>query len=844
MIDFTKLSSSKSETISVDPIEIYKNLDRSADTSELRSAQDYILSSWFKNRYNDRDVVVKMHTGDGKTLVGLLMLYSKMNNNQGPSLYVCPNKQLVRQVKKEAERFGIPFIDIEDNDGVLPNDFIEGRTILGVTVQKLFNGKSKFGLDNEYVSVGTVVLDDAHACIGSIRKAFTISLPRETDLYKKLLSLFWDDLAGQGEGTLHDVVENNLSSTVISVPFWSWIDKSSDVTKLLSVLSSCGDGELGDAIFAWPLLRDSMRDCQMFVSSKGIEIAPYLPRVSRFSSFAKASQRIIMSATTQDDSFFVKGLDFSEVSLKTPLQLSSLKWSGEKMVIIPSLIDSSLNRSTIIDAFFESKGESYGVVAIVPSLYYVRDYEREGVCVSNSQNISGIIERLKNKDYSNKLVLVNRYDGIDLPDSSCRILIIDSIPTSALLVDRYEDACRRESDIVRARNAQKIEQGLGRGVRGEKDYCAILVVGADLVRFIMGSHTNKYFSPQTRKQVDIGVTISKLQGKNKGNNALNDLYSLLDQLLSRDSAWKKYYQDQMTNNELVPFKHNFYHIFMREKEAEGYHLRGDDTKATRCIQDLINECQFVDDERGWYLQQMARYYYYFDKMQALKIQNSAFHMNMSLFRPPMDLEFQKLLPVNAMQVSGINKYIQSYSGGTELQMEIEAHLSKLSFGVASNDFELALYNLGKFLGWSCEMPDRKWRQGPDVLFCSSGPKYVAFECKNEVLLDRDSISKKESGQMNNHIGWFARQYGEGTPVDFFIIIPTNKLAEDADFNGDVRVITQDVLSSFKNNVRDFVGALVRYDIQSINDTTISSFIHSYNLSINCFRSHYSKGFRR
>lgn len=40
------------------------------------------------------------------------------------------------------------------------------------------------------------------------------------------------------------------------------------------------------------------------------------------------------------------------------------------------------------------------------------------------------------------------------------------------------------------RMAQKIEQGIGRGVRGEKDYCAILIIGSDIVKFMRSITTN------------------------------------------------------------------------------------------------------------------------------------------------------------------------------------------------------------------------------------------------------------------------------------------------------------------------------------------------------------------
>lgn len=91
MIDFSKLSTTVVGDLKTDPIDIYAGLDRAADTSDLRASQVEVLQEWFNHHYKERDVIVKMHTGDGKTLVGLLMLYSKMNSGIGPVMYVCPN---------------------------------------------------------------------------------------------------------------------------------------------------------------------------------------------------------------------------------------------------------------------------------------------------------------------------------------------------------------------------------------------------------------------------------------------------------------------------------------------------------------------------------------------------------------------------------------------------------------------------------------------------------------------------------------------------------------------------------------------------------------------------------
>ena len=111
------------------------------------------------------------------------------------------------------------------------------------------------------------------------------------------------------------------------------------------------------------------------------------------------------------------------------------------------------------------------------------------------------IKDFKENHKNKSLVFANRYDGIDLPDSSCRILLMDSVPYYDSLSDRYEELCRSTSEIIRIKTIQKIEQGLGRSVRGEKDYSVILIMGSDLIKYIRSITNQKLFSPQTRKQI-------------------------------------------------------------------------------------------------------------------------------------------------------------------------------------------------------------------------------------------------------------------------------------------------------------------------------------------------------
>ena len=504
MIDFKKKLNKGEIDKKINPLEIYSTLDRRSVTGPLRPAQKHILENWFVNNSNYKDLIIKLHTGEGKTLIGLLILQSKINSTGKPCLYICPNKYLVQQVSLEAKKFGIPNCLIAATGG-LPNEFLEGNKILITHVQKVFNGKSIFGTGNQFIETECIILDDSHACIDSIKNSFSIKISKNNSLYASFKSLFEDELRTQGEGSFLDIQNGNYNSQLM-IPYWSWIEKKSEVLRLLS--SHQDDTEI---LFAWPILKDCIEHCNAIITGNEIEITPLHIPIRSFGTFSKAGQRILMSATTQDDSFFIKGLGFSINAVKNPLVFSEQKWSGEKMLLLPSLIDEEIDWDLIVNKFAPPfKQRTYGVVALVSSFRKSELYRQLGSNVSNSDDIFGNIINLKKGVHEKTLVIVNRYDGIDLPDESCRVLIIDSMPYFNSLADKYEELCRSTSDIINIKIAQKIEQGLGRSVRGEKDYTVILLIGADLVKFVKSVRTNKYFSEQTKKQIEIGLQIAEM----------------------------------------------------------------------------------------------------------------------------------------------------------------------------------------------------------------------------------------------------------------------------------------------------------------------------------------------
>ena len=69
-----KKLASRTITPKTNPIELYGTLDRKSVAGPLRPAQEIVLSEWYTKRRTDRDLIIKLHTGEGKTLICLLIL--------------------------------------------------------------------------------------------------------------------------------------------------------------------------------------------------------------------------------------------------------------------------------------------------------------------------------------------------------------------------------------------------------------------------------------------------------------------------------------------------------------------------------------------------------------------------------------------------------------------------------------------------------------------------------------------------------------------------------------------------------------------------------------------------
>ncbi len=835
-IDFKKLLGKKKLSRPIDPIEIFNTSDHETGKETLRKPQETILKEW-SEKYRDgkkRDVIVKLHTGQGKTLIGLLMLQSSINEGLGSGLYLCANTYLVKQTCDDARSFGIETVQFDPSINKVPTSFLNSQTILVTTCNKLFNGKSVFGVagsGKEPLTIGAVVMDDAHKCLEIIKNAFSLTISRKDEnnkdnpVYTAVWELFQDTLSWQGPGTCSDIFAGE-EKCLLAVPYWAWENKLKDVIAILQA-----NKENPEILFSWDLIKDRIEQSVCIFSGSRIEITPRLVPIDLIPSFAQAKRRIFLSATLTEDSFLVKDLGISPESIEHPLMKGDVKYSGERLIVMPSNIDVGINRESLIRWISElaKKYWNFGVVAITPSFAHAESWEKYGAKTSSvktiEQDINELNNAINNREASQVLVLVNEYDGVDLPDNTCRILALDSLPGYNTLIDRYTQEMRPTSPIIRRHLAQRVEQGMGRAIRGTGDWCVVLAFGTNLTDFLSEDSKKKFLSKEAQLQIKIGEGLAK--ELKKIGTGLKVIEGLVNQVLVRDAGWKEYYRESMVELEPDSAGTDYFRRALLEKKAENCYLLRDYENATAALDELIQISDQAD--KGWYLQLMANYLFSVDPSKSMALQLKARTANNKLFCPPEGVKLTRLTSTGTTRTGRILEWMKQYESYNSLIIGLINILDKAVFTATFETFEEGLDDLGKALGFGTQRPDKETKTGPDNLWNIEGKKYWIIECKNMVALERKEISKKQSGQLIDAIGWFRENYVdcEGVPI---FVHPANVFAKEAHPTEECWLLGPEKLEELKGNVLKFYTSLQTTPKEDLSDLIIRDKLRAFNLA--------------
>jgi len=818
-INFSKLVSSINNHEPIEPRDIFMALPgKDKNFGYPRDVQTEVWKQWFMKR-NEKNVIIKMNTGSGKTIVGLTILQSCLNEEKGPAVYIVPDNYLVQQVCSEAKKLGIRVacdsFDKYDNkieNGEDDYHFKTNKAILVANIHKLVNGKSIFGMhQNGNIQIGSIIMDDVHACLDTIEQQHTISIKSTHELYKSIINIFSVHREVSENQTFCDIIEHQDIRYNYLVPFWLWQGHCKEIYDLLTIKKFSKEPFV---LFNLPLLKNNWKTCNCVISARGIELTMKGIPINKILSFEQAQRRIFMSATLADDSVFVStiGLKYTDIdNIITPEKANDL---GERLILIPKYLNPNITDEHIKLKLMKLSKE-YNVVVIVPSferLSFWKNVQPQQILSSRDKNIESGILLLKNGKYVGLTILVNKYDGIDLPDNACRILVIDGLPAMRSEYDIVIQGINPSDKRICREQIQKIEQGIGRGVRSNSDYCVIVFMGSKLADLMINQGGNNFFSKATFEQLNLSRQLWEQLMESNKKPEVKEVFSLVKYILQRDSGWINASKSVLTSIEynksakidsIVVAMRNAFEKECIEQYDEAFSIIETEMKNTK-----------DEKTKGLLMQYMAEYKNFTNPVRAQELLLSARNLNPMVMKPIDGIQFSKLQSSPNGQAANAIKYISDNNlNANDYLIHVSSILDCLNFSEnSSNQFEQALKDIASIIGISSSRPEVEYGGiAPDNLFALGNSEYAIIECKNGTTTEK--ISKDYCGQLLNSVQWFKKHYIDSTLKYYPIMIHnSNIFSSEASPSDDIKIMTPELLSNFCSAVKKFTEALVQNDV--------------------------------
>lgn len=596
-------------------------------------------------------------------------------------------------------------------------------------------------------------------------------------------------------------IESGDPAGILEVPHWIFSDNNAAVRAILDRHSS-----ESPLLFSWPYLSKQLELARLVFSGRGAAIALDPPLIDRVEHYARAKHRLFMSASIHDGAPLVRELGCDEDAAAGPVRIEGEAAVGERMVLVPSLISADFSRervSEVVRKFVPSAN----VVVLVGSEAAARFWVENGALVAVGDACGASVAKLKASARGNFIVFVNRYDGIDLPDAACRILVIDGLPSGEGIVDRLDNENAGGVVGMRGKLANRVEQGLGRAVRSSSDYCAVILAGQDLANFLSRRIVLESFSPNAVRQIEMGREVSKAISSEPDQSV--GMTNALGQLLNRDPGWRDYYNSQMKlDSEMslqVPHEADLRRrVAAAERRAAASTQSRDYSGASRELRAAANLLDKDKYARGAIKQAGAKIMYLHDKVGAMDLQGSAFADNYNLSRPPvMPTTVQRRI---SGQAEAIAEWLSEFADKNGALVELDGLLTRLKFTNPHAVVETAIADLGRFLGAASSRPEKETGRGPDNLWVFEDRAFC-IEMKSDKYA---KLWKHDGGQISLSEKW-VRDNNPGL-AEVFPIVGSDVVEADhsPDFAENVRVFTAEVLGEVVVRLRGMLVGLATH----------------------------------
>lgn len=472
-----------------------------------------------------RDVALELPTGSGKTLVSYLICEYRRRTLGQRVAFLCPTIQLAKQAIAHGSSYGIGAVDLTGPQADYDNsDFTayqRGKAIGVSTYHGLFNVNPRID------SPQTILFDDAHAGEGPVANMWTVDADRDDgQLYAAMRDVFLDVLPpGFAERLVDDGADPTRRAEVELVAPDFVIDRADAIRDVLAAHAQGHNSWASNAIL------DQVDRCVVYVSWHRITIRPVVAPTAFHPAFANADQRIYVSATLGSGGELERSFGVPRIERVPVPESIDEHGSGRRFFLFP---DNVLSRSDA-DSFTERAiAESGRAVCITPSNSEMTDLAARAVPNKfvhlTAKQFEADPDSFSKQDDS-VLLLANRYDGVDLPDDSCRLIILAGLPWAMHLQERFLSVRLQATNVLAERVRTRIVQGSGRCTRNSRDYAAVIVRGEHLTDFCARDENVRPMSAELQAELNFGFENSE--------DADQDLDELLKLFMEQGAEWGK-----------------------------------------------------------------------------------------------------------------------------------------------------------------------------------------------------------------------------------------------------------------------------------------------------------------
>ncbi len=803
LFDFDKLNRPTSDNKPTDPIKVFRSASSLEKTpNDLWRGQSQALEQWDKVR-DKKDVLVSLHTGAGKSLVGILIAQSLMNEGVQNVVYACATNDLVNQTKSECdERLG--FSCSTRVSGRFSSDAFENGTGFCVTnYQALFNSRCIFRGD---LRPGAIIFDDAHVAEKVIRDCYTISVEKAKkatafDEFISLVSPYFERISRRE--FLTTILNGNSRYSCTALPPGAVVELARSGA-LRSWMARHGISD----DFAYGHLADKLHVCSIFVSRNRIEVAPsFLPSKRMDLLAANDVRRVYLSATLTSE------VDFCRAFGKRPtvkIEPENDAGVGERLIILRRRDQLSLNgsRNPEFSALASSIAANHKVL-IASSSYLAAQKYRDLTTPAKASEFSERLEQFRRQTTPGAFSLVARVDGIDLPHGTCRVSIADGLPTGFSLCESYQFDCLEMRNAFAARIANRIVQLFGRTNRGRNDYSVIFSFDDRLISWLNKTRNIALLPPLLQDQIHLGRSLVD-QFKIKDGSQFPQL---VEQVLSRDQGWLNYYKDSVSSTGLSDEEREqaletdaaLLKGALAEADFASEMWDGRPDLARVSLGEAIHEVAPADRRlAGWYSMHIGHSF----ECEG-DTETAAKHYADARSRTFFDIALPlpstaasiagSVAPKNAFHASLLSIFSGDKAVGRNPWSKHEEHLKKLlSDSASSNQHEEAVRLLGEVLGFKSTRPEQESDQDAtlDVLWLHEATK-MAFLWSLKTKKGQNSLlNSEEIGVGLMHLEWFSKTYTDYRQYGLLMLAPQALCVQDAHPSDQMAVVTIENLRAF------------------------------------------------